>query len=282
MHGLGNDYVFVDCLEQKITDPAAVARKISRRRFSVGSDGLILILPSRIADFQMKIYNADGSEGQMCGNGIRCLGKYVYEHQRTTKKTLTIETGAGIRRLALQVRAEQVVSVRVDMGIPDFRPAALPMQTTKRHVIREKLKLDGKADEKWNEREFAVTCLSMGNPHCVVFQKEIDTLDLACYGSRLEHHIWFPERVNVEFVQVLTESHLKMRVWERGSRETTACGTGACAAVCAAAVNGYAARRCQVTLPGGDLMVYWSETDNHVYLSGPAEEVYTGNWNPAD
>lgn len=273
MHGLGNDYVFVDCLEQKITDPAAVAREISRRRFSVGSDGLILILPSRIADFQMKIYNADGSEGQMCGNGIRCLGKYVYEHQRTTKKTLTIETRAGIRRLALQVRAEQVVSVRVDMGIPDFRPAALPMQTAKRHIIQEAVELEG--------REFALTCLSMGNPHCVVFQKEIDTLDVARYGSLLEHYVWFPERVNVEFVQVLTESHLKMRVWERGSQETTACGTGACAAVCAAAVNGYAARRCQVTLPGGDLVVYWSETDNHVYLSGPAEEVYTGTWNPS-
>lgn len=270
MHGLGNDYVFVDCLEQKLSDPAAVARKISRRRFSVGADGLILILPSKKADFQMEIYNADGSQGEMCGNGIRCLGKYVYEHQKAAKKTLTVETKAGIRRLALQTKDERVVSVRVDMGVPDFHAQAIPAKTGKRHLVRESVSVDG--------TEFSVTCLSMGNPHCVIFEEEIATLHIEHYGNLLEHHPLFPERTNVEFVQVVNESQLSMRVWERGSEETMACGTGACAAVCAAVVNGYAARHCQVTLPGGTLQVYWSEWDNHVYLSGPAEEVFTGSW----
>ena len=270
MHGLGNDYVFVDCLEHELEDPGKIALRISQRHFSVGSDGLILILPSERADFRMEMYNADGSRGSMCGNGIRCLGKYVYEHGKTEKKMLEVETDAGIRKLSLLVKEERVQAVRVDMGVPQFRTEKIPVNFPKKQVIREKVPV--------GENVFEITCLSMGNPHCVIFVEDADAVDLERYGPLLERHALFPDRTNVEFVEAQTENRLKMRVWERGSKETYACGTGACAAVAAAAVSGYCSPRAEVHLIGGELLIHWDMSSRHIYMTGPAVEVCTGVW----
>lgn len=270
MHGLGNDYVFVDCLETELKNPQKIAREISRRHFSIGSDGLILICPSGTADFRMKMYNADGSVGSMCGNGIRCLGKYVYDHGKTDSRVLHIETDAGIRRICLETEQNRVVSVRVDMGIPEFEPSKIPVRTNEKRILQKKMEV--------GDRTFFINCLSMGNPHCVVFLEETDRFDVARYGKLLEHHELFPDRTNVEFVQMIDENTLKMRVWERGSGETYACGTGACAAAVAACMNGFCGRRVTVRLKGGDLFIQWDERDRQVYMTGPAAEVCTGVW----
>lgn len=267
MHGIGNDYVYVDCFREQVADPPALARRVSPRHTGVGSDGLILIRPSDVADCRMEMYNADGSRGDMCGNGIRCVGKYVYDHDIARRETLRVETDAGIKTLHMQTRGGAAVGATVDMGEPILDGARIPV-TAEGRVIGAPLEVDGTT---WN-----VTCVSMGNPHCVVFVPDVASLPLETIGPRFEHHAFFPKRVNTEFVQVLDRAALRMRVWERGSGETAACGTGACAVLVAAVLNGLAERSATVRLNGGDLAIEWNETDDHVYMTGAAEEVFGG------
>lgn len=271
MHGLGNDYIYLDAINQDLTpyNPSELARVLSDRHFGIGGDGIILILPSDMADFRMRMFNADGSEAEMCGNGIRAFAKYVYEHGLTDKTQLAIETGAGIIRPQLRVENGRVVEVRVDMGEPRLARRELPMEggPPDEPAIDETIVVGGE--------ELAVTCLSMGNPHCVVFVDEVDNYPVHELGPRIENHELFPNRTNVEFAAVMDPRHLDVRVWERGAGETMACGTGACATVVAAALTGRAEREATVELLGGSLKVEWA-SDNHVYLTGPASEVFTG------
>ena len=269
MHGAGNDYVYVNGFEATIADPAAVARAVSPRRTGVGSDGLILIQPSAIAAVRMEMYNADGSRGEMCGNGIRCVGKYAYERGLTRENPLRIETDAGIKMLELEVAEGKVRSVNVDMGEPILEPARIPARFDGSQVVEAPLAVDSETCR--------VTCVSMGNPHCVLFVPEIAALDLEAIGPRFENHERFPNRVNTEFVQVLWRGEVKMRVWERGSGETAACGTGACAAAVAGVLTGRTDRRVLVHLAGGDLSIEWRERDGHVYMRGEAVEVFRGD-----
>ncbi len=268
MHGIGNDYVYVDCFTQTVADPVGLARRVSPRRTGIGSDGLILICPSATADCRMEMYNADGSRGEMCGNGIRCVGKYVYEHGLAPRETLRVETDAGIKVLQLQVRDGRVPSVTVDMGVPILDGPRIPVAAEGR-VVDVPLSVGGET--------YRITCVSMGNPHCVIFLPGVDGLALADIGPRFEHHPFFPQRVNTEFVEVRSPTALRMRVWERGSGETAACGTGACAVLVAAALNGRSERHAIVHLNGGDLDLVWNTTDDHVLMTGPAEEVFTGD-----
>jgi diaminopimelate epimerase len=268
MHGIGNDYVYVDCLSQTVSDPSALAQRVSARRTGIGSDGLILIRPSEQADCRMEMYNADGSRGKMCGNGIRCVAKYVYDHDVVRSEALKIETDAGIKEIRLDVADDgQVRSATVDMGAPILDGPKIPVAAEGR-VINQTLEVGG--------QRYDVTCVSMGNPHCVVFVDSVAGLALEMIGPKFEHHPFFPERVNTEFVEVIGPRQLRMRVWERGSGETAACGTGACAVVVAAVLNRRAARRSLVHLNGGDLQIEWNEDTDHVLMSGPAEEVFTG------
>jgi diaminopimelate epimerase len=267
MHGIGNDYVYVDCFSQAVANPSALARRVSVRRTGIGSDGLILIGPSQVADCRMEMYNADGSRGEMCGNGIRCVGKYVYEHDRVRADVLRVETDAGIKLLRLHVHDGRTDAVTVDMGEPVLDGRRIPVAAEGR-VVGKPLVVDGVP--------YAVTCVSMGNPHCVVLVDDVEGLQLAEIGPRFEHHPFFPKRVNTEFVRVIGRHELRMRVWERGSGETAACGTGACASLVAAVLNGKSDRRATVHLNGGDLDIEWQGTDNHVLMTGPAEEVFSG------
>ena len=257
MQGLGNDYVYVDCTQGAPEDLPELARRISDRHFGVGSDGLICIFPSEKTDFRMRMFNADGSEGEMCGNGIRCVGKFVYDHGLTDQTTVRVETLAGVKILRLQVERGQVVSATVDMGLP------VPQEPRTLQIMG---------------RPYQARPVSMGNPHAVVFLDQIDALDLPAIGPAFENHPSFPNRTNTEFVEVLDDTHLKMRVWERGSGETLACGTGACATLVAAALAGKAGRKATIHLLGGDLSVAWSEEDGHVYMTGPAVTVFEGEW----
>ena len=266
MHGIGNDYVYVDCFTQAVADPAGVARRVSPRRTGIGADGLILIQPSSLADCRMEMYNADGSRGEMCGNGIRCVGKYVYDHGLVPRQTLRVETDAGIKGLQLGVQHGRVSTVTVDMGEPVLDGPRIPV-AAEGPVVDAPLRVAGET--------YRVTCVSMGNPHCVVFVPRVDGLALADIGPRFEHDPFFPKRVNTEFVEVLSETELRMRVWERGSGETAACGTGACAVLVAAVLTGRAARRATIHLLGGDLEIEWNG-DNHVFMTGQAEEVFSG------
>jgi diaminopimelate epimerase len=268
MHGAGNDYVYVNGFELTLADPAAVARAVSPRRKGIGSDGLILIQPSTIAGVRMEMYNADGSRGEMCGNGIRCVGKYAFENGLTRDNPLRIETDAGIKTLELDVADGEVRSVNVDMGEPILDPARIPARFEGSQVVDAPLALDGETCR--------ITCLSMGNPHCVLFLSEIAALDLETIGPRFERHERFPKRVNTEFVRVLGRAEVNMRVWERGSGETAACGTGACAALVAAVLTGRAERRATLRLNGGELDIEWRAADDHVYMTGPAEEAFRG------
>jgi diaminopimelate epimerase len=268
MHGIGNDYVYVDCFAHRVADPAALARRLSPRRTSVGSDGLILICPSTIADCRMEMYNADGSRGEMCGNGIRCVGKYVAEHGLSRANPLRVETDAGIKLLYFESRGGRVEQVTVDMGPPILDGPRIPVATEGR-VIDAALEVAG--------REYRVTCVSMGNPHCVVFLPEVEDLDLERLGPPFEQHRFFPQRVNTEFIRVDGPAALRMRVWERGSGETAACGTGACAAVVAAALTRRADRQATVHLNGGTLAIDWRADDDHVYMTGPAAESFRGD-----
>ncbi|MGD9764696.1 MAG: diaminopimelate epimerase [Candidatus Binatia bacterium] len=266
MHGIGNDYVYIDCFAHSVGNPAALARRVSERRTGIGSDGLILICPSEVADCRMEMYNADGSRGDMCGNGIRCVGKYVAERGLSANNPLQIETDAGIKVLQLHRRNGMVERVTVDMGPPILDGPRIPVAAEGR-VIDAPLKVGDTA--------YSITCVSMGNPHCVLFTPDVETLDLEAIGPAFEHHSFFPKRVNTEFIRVDNRQQLRMRVWERGSGETAACGTGACAALVAAVLTGRADRRATVRLNGGDLDIEWRE-DDHVYMAGDAAEVFRG------
>lgn len=269
MQGIGNDYLYFDCTKQMLENPSELAVKLSDRHYGVGGDGIILICPSEVADFRMDMYNDDGSQGRMCGNGIRCVGKFVHDRGLTDKTTVTVETLSGIKTLKLRLDENGMVkTVRVDMGVPEMEPAKIPVKLDGDYVIDREVTVNGK--------EYRITCVSMGNPHCVIFTKGIDDMPLEKIGPMFEKNDLFPESVNTEFVEADTEGNLKMRVWERGSGETLACGTGACAVFVAAAMNGYLKNRSGVVhLRGGDLSIEWAG-DNHVYMTGPAQFVFEG------
>lgn len=271
MQGAGNDYVYVDCFRAPMPpDPAGLSRAISDRHFGVGSDGLILICPSEKADARMRMFNADGSEAEMCGNGIRCVAKFLYDHGLVRKPALTVETARGVLTLELEVQDGRVHQVRVDMGEPIFEAARIPTTLSGNPPINVPLTVA--------EHTLEVTCLSMGNPHCVAFVTSTDDALVLGLGPKIEHHAAFPRRTNAEFVRVNGPEEVTVRVWERGSGETLACGTGACAAAVAGVLTGRTKRRVTAHLPGGDLRLAWSESNNHVYLTGPAVEVFSGDW----
>jgi diaminopimelate epimerase len=271
MQGAGNDYVYVDCFREAMPhDPASLSRAISDRHFGVGADGLILICPSDKAHARMRMFNADGSEAEMCGNGIRCVAKFLYDHGLVRKPTLTVETGRGVLSLDLEILAGSVRQVRVDMGEPIFEAARIPTTLGGAPPIDVPLQVA--------EQTLRVTCLSMGNPHCVTFVEALTDALVLGVGPKIEHHVAFPHRANAEFVRVNAADDVTVRVWERGSGETLACGTGACAVAVAGMLTGRTQRRITAHLPGGDLHLSWSETDNHVYLAGPAVEVFSGEW----
>ncbi|NLY44135.1 MAG: diaminopimelate epimerase [Clostridiaceae bacterium] len=268
MHGIGNDYVYVNGFEETVEDPSKVAIKISDRHFGVGSDGLVLILPSETADFKMRMFNSDGSEAEMCGNAIRCVGKYVYDNGLTDKNVISVETLAGVKILNMEISEGKVKNVRVDMGEPILNPADIPVTYPGERFINQEVTVDGNV--------YRVTCVSMGNPHAIVYMDDIDSLKIEDIGPKFEHHPIFPKRTNTEFVEVIDRNTLKMRVWERGAGETLACGTGACAVLVASVLNGLSSRKAVVKLLGGDLLIEWNEKDNHVYMTGPAEKVFDG------
>ena len=271
MQGLGNDYVYVNCLKETIADPPALAKKISDRHFGVGSDGLIMINPSDKADFEMEMYNADGSRAEMCGNGIRCVAKYVYDYGLTDKTRISVETLAGIKYLDLTVENGKVSLVRVDMGRPILDPENIPVQAEGSRVVDEPLTVDGK--------EYRMTCVSMGNPHAVIFvDQDVRELPLEQIGPSFENHERFPKRINTEFARVLDRRTVEMRVWERGSGETLACGTGTCATAVACVLNGLTEDEITVHLLGGDLYIKWDREKDTVYMTGPAETVFDGEW----
>jgi diaminopimelate epimerase len=269
MHGIGNDYVYVDCFRETVTVPEKLAVRISDRHFGVGGDGLILILPSGKADVKMRMFNADGSEAQMCGNGIRCLAKYVFESGISRQPEITVETLAGVLRLQLFSTNGAVEKVKVNMGMPRLRRQDIPMLGDGDRVLGEQLTA--------GDREFAVTCVSMGNPHCVIYVDDVAKFPVAHYGPLLERHPQFPQRTNVEWIEWINRREIRQRTWERGSGETLACGTGACAATVASILNGKTERAVTIHLLGGDLEVEWAD-DNHVYMTGPAVEVFRGEW----
>jgi diaminopimelate epimerase len=270
MQGAGNDYVYVDCFTEPIPpQPDALARRISDRHFGVGSDGLILICKSQQADAQMRMFNADGSESEMCGNGIRCVAKYVYDHGICRKETLRIETGRGLLALSLEVAGGRVQRVCVDMGEPILEAALIPTTLPDNPVVNASLDICG--------RTLSVTCVSMGNPHCITFVDELTDDWVLAVGPKIETDRNFPRRANAEFVHVLSRDEIRMRVWERGSGETLACGTGACAVCVAGVLSGRTERKILAHLPGGDLELHWAE-DGHVYMTGPAVEVFSGEW----
>lgn len=268
MHGCGNDYVYVNLFEEQIENPAKVSIAVSDRHFGIGSDGLITIGASEIADFRMRIYNADGSEAEMCGNGIRCVAKYVYDHKLTDKTEITVETGAGVKTLQLTVEDDKVTLVRVDMGEPILTPDEIPVVADGDRVVDEPIVVD--------DKEWRMTCVSMGNPHAVVFVDDVAHFELEKYGPLFENHVRFPKRTNTEFVQIISRNEAIMRVWERGSAETWACGTGTCATVMACILNGLTDNDVLVHLRGGDLRIVYDEKSNHVFMTGPAAEVFEG------
>ena len=270
MHGIGNDYVFVNCFEEVVPNPSRQAIVMSKPHFGIGADGLVLIEPSDTADFGMRIFNADGSEAEMCGNAARCIGKYVYERGMTEKKDLTLETKAGIRQLQLTVENNRVSRIRVDMGTPELNPRNIMVDLPGEIVLRHRLQILG---QTW-----FITCVNMGNPHCVVFVRDPEVIAMATLGPMFENHPLFPRRTNVEFVRVIRRDVLQMRVWERGAGETLACGTGASAALVAAVLCGMSDRTAQVKLTGGNLELCWNAEDNHVYQAGPAAYVFDGEW----
>lgn len=268
MQGLGNDYVYVNCFEEKIEHPSEVAIKVSNRNFGIGSDGLIMINPSKVADCEMEMYNADGSRSEMCGNGIRCVGKYVYDYGLTDKTSISVDTLAGIKYLDFTIEDGKVKLVKVDMGSPELHPEKIPVVAAGNMVIDEPIMVDGQA--------YRMTCVSMGNPHAVVYIDDVKGLDIAKVGPKFEHHERFPKRVNTEFVRVLDRQTVEMRVWERGSGETLACGTGACAVAVACILNGLTEDKVTVKLLGGDLQIEWDRANNKVYMTGPAEVSFDG------
>ena len=269
MHGAGNDYIYINCFEETVKNPEKLAIKVSDRHFGIGSDGLILISPSDKADFKMNIYNADGSEGMMCGNGIRCVSKYVYDNGMTDKDEISVETRSGIKLIKMNVENGKVVSARVNMGEPILEAEKIPTKFDGENVVRQKLTID--------EKEYEVTCVSMGNPHCIVYVDDVKDIDLEKIGPKFENNEMFPERINTEFVHVVSDTELDMRVWERGSGETLACGTGSCAVTVASVLCGYCKRNTEIkiNLLGGTLTDIWTDGGD-VYMTGPAATVCTG------
>ena len=269
MQGIGNDYVYVNCFEEDIKNPSELSIAISDRHFGIGSDGLIMIMPSPAADARMRIFNADGSEAQMCGNGIRCVAKYLYEYGIKKSDQMTIETAAGLKTIELTVVNEDVTQIKVEMGTPELLRNEIPMLGENKQVINEPLQV--------NDSVLYVTCVSMGNPHCITFVDDVDSIVLDVTGKAIENHELFPERINAHFVQQISANKVKMRTWERGSGETLACGTGAVATGVACVLNNLTERIISTQLPGGELMVEWTD-DNKTYMTGPAEIVFTGQW----
>ena len=270
MQGLGNDYIYVNCLEETVADPAALARKISDRHFGVGSDGLVLIMPCEEADFRMRMYNADGSEAEMCGNASRCVGKYIHDRGLSDKTEIRLMTGAGIKILKLTLKDGKTESVRVDMGEPVLEAARIPVNVCGNPVVGAAVEAKG--------RSFRMTCVSMGNPHAVIFVDDADSFDVHGVGAEIEVNPLFPRKTNVEFVTVKDRTHLRMRVWERGSGETLACGTGACATLVATVLNGLCDKKAVLELNGGPLTVEWDPETNHVFQEGPAEFVFDAEY----
>ena len=268
MHGCGNDYVYVNCLEETVKHPDKVAQFVSDRHFGIGSDGLILIEPSEVADFCMAMYNADGSRGEMCGNGIRCVAKYVYDYGLTDKTQISVETLGGIKYLDLTVEDGKVVLVKVDMGKPELKSDLIPIISENEKVIDEPIEVDGQV--------YHMTGVSMGNPHTVIYVDDVKNLDLEKIGPKFENHERFPKRINTEFVHCIDRNTVEMRVWERGSGETLACGTGACAVAVASILNNLTDTRVTVKLLGGDLQIEWDQKKNHVFMTGPAKVVFDG------
>lgn len=275
MHGIGNDYIYINCLEQNVRNPEQLAVRMSRRHFGVGSDGLVLIQPSDVADFAMRMFNSDGSESEMCGNAVRCIGKYVYERGLTAKERFTLMTGAGLKEVLLRLDGERVRSVCVDMGSPELAPSRIPVSLSGDVVLGHRLEIGAGTT-------YAIHCVSMGNPHCVIFVRDPEDVDLSIWGPLIENHPIFPNRTNVEFTAVRDRGHIAVRTWERGAGETLACGTGACAALVASVLTGRVNREAEVKLHGGTLKVTWSPDDNHVYQEGPAEFVFDGEWPDAE
>lgn len=272
MQGAGNDYVYINCFNEKIENPSEMAKWVSDRHFGIGSDGLVLIMPSESCDFRMRMFNADGSEAEMCGNATRCVGKFVYDKKLTSKKEITLETKAGIKYMTLFTdESGRVNWVTVDMGEPRFAPAEIPFVSERDVVVDEPIEV---GNEQYN-----VTCVSMGNPHAVVFMDGIDDLEIEKIGPRFENHPRFPKRTNTEFTQVVSPQLIKMRVWERGAGETLACGTGACATLVACVLNGKTERKAKLQLLGGELEIEWLEDTNKILMSGPAETVFEGYFN---
>jgi diaminopimelate epimerase len=280
MHGIGNDYVYVDCFAHPMpADPAELSRKISDRHFGVGGDGLILICPSQVADARMRMFNADGSESEMCGNGIRCVAKYVYDHGIAKKPTLKIETGRGVLTLDVEVAGNKVQKVRVDMGEPILEAAKIPTTLPGERVVDFiEPSWEGAPVLKQMGIDPRMTCVSMGNPHVTLYCEDPSKIQLEVIGRGLEYWVVFPKRINAHFVKVHSPTEVTMRTWERGSGITLACGTGASAVCVAGVLTGRTGRNILAHLPGGDLELEWNETDNHVYMTGPATEVFSGDW----
>ncbi len=271
MHGAGNDYVYVNCFEEKLNcDLSALAVKVSDRHFGIGSDGLILIEPSSIAPAKMRMFNSDGSEAEMCGNGLRCVAKFVYDHGIHSESEFDLETACGLKRVKLNVEGSSVDSVTINMGQPILEAEQIPSGFQQSPVVNQKIEV--------LESEFLVTCLSMGNPHCVVFVDQLSDELVEGFGPEIEKHEYFPAKTNVEFVEVLSKTHLRQRTWERGAGETLACGTGASAVCVAGVLTDRTERKVKISLSGGDLNLDWRESDGSVYMTGPAVEIYSGTW----
>ena len=268
MHGIGNDYVYVNCFKETVENPSEVAVKVSDRHFGIGSDGLILIKPSEVADGKMEMYNADGSQGAMCGNGIRCVAKYMYDYGITDKTSISVETKSGIKYLDLTLKDGKVDTVKVNMGTPILQAAEIPVRFEKEQVINEPVLVDG---AKWR-----ITCVSMGNPHAITYIDDVKGLEIEKIGPKFENYEMFPDRVNTEFVHVIDRKTVEMRVWERGSGETLACGTGACAVAVSSILNGLTEDEVTVKLLGGDLKIFWDQKENTVYMTGSATTVFDG------
>ncbi len=269
MHGLGNDYVYIDCMNgQKIKNISALAQFVSNRHFGIGSDGLILICKSDVADFKMRMFNYDGSEAEMCGNGIRCVGKFVYDKGLTNKENITVETLAGIKKLNFNIKEGKVQTVEVDMGEPILEAENIPVISSESPVKNLKIQLE--------DKEFIFTCVSMGNPHAITIVDDVKNFNIEKYGPILEVDSHFPKRANIEFIELVDKNNIKMRVWERGAGETLACGTGACASVVACNLNDYIESEANVELLGGTLNIKWNKENNHVYMTGTATTVFEG------
>ena len=270
MEGCGNDYIYINCFEELVEQPEKLAIAMSERHFGIGADGLVLIMPSEKGDFRMRMFNLDGSEGEMCGNAVRCIGKYAYERGLTNKEEISLETAGGMRFLKLNIEKGIVKTVGVDMGEPILEAEKIPVIHDTSPVIGKSVLIHG--------NPFSFTCVSMGNPHGVTFVDDTENFPVEDYGKQVENNPLFPKKTNVEFVQILSRNHIKMRVWERGSGETLACGTGACASAVASILNGFCDREVKVTLLGGELSIHWRDEDNHVFMTGPAAFSFDGVW----